>query len=313
MKVSIVTTVKNEESSIGSLLDSLINQAKKASEIIVVDGGSSDKTIEIIKHYQKKHPTIKLLRENCTRSVGRNLGIEIAKSEIIAITDAGCIAKSDWVEKITDPFVNKEVDIVAGFYDMVVTSGLGRAMSVFLGVTPRKFDNSFFPSARSMAFTKRAWEIIGGFPEKYRYAEDTHFNYFAKKAGLRFVRVKDARVEWRIPETISGFKNKIFEYALGDAQAGYWLFPEKGLMSHNIKALTVFARYTLGILLLVFSISSTPLFFLFILLVLLYFVWSFRKVYFETREVSSSLYGPFVQVISDFYVMYGFLSGILGK
>ena len=89
MNISICITTFNEEGSIGPLLDSLLAQTKKAEEIVIVDGGSTDKTVEIIRHYQKKDRRIKLLTEKCSRAKGRNIGIEIAKNEIIAITDAG--------------------------------------------------------------------------------------------------------------------------------------------------------------------------------------------------------------------------------
>ena len=53
MKVSFITTVFNEENSIQKLLDSLLKQSKKLHEVVIVDGGSSDKTIERIKNYDK--------------------------------------------------------------------------------------------------------------------------------------------------------------------------------------------------------------------------------------------------------------------
>jgi len=50
-KASFITTVLNEENTIESLLGSLINQTKKPDEIIIVDGGSSDKTIRKIENF----------------------------------------------------------------------------------------------------------------------------------------------------------------------------------------------------------------------------------------------------------------------
>jgi glycosyltransferase involved in cell wall biosynthesis len=312
MNISICITTFNEEGSVGALLDSLLAQSKKPDEIIIVDGGSSDKTIEIIRHYQKKDKRIKLLTERCSRAKGRNLGVEIAKNDIIAITDAGCVADSNWLKNITAPFATGRVDISAGFYKMVGDSKFQKAESVFLGVTPGKFGVNFLPSTRSMAFRKSAWEQVGGFPEgKGNSAEDTDFNYKAVKLGLKYSRVKNAIVEWGMPDTISGFLFKIFSYAKWDAKYGVWWHPTQRLASHNIKALLIILRYMVGLLLLIMSLKYSYLFPIFLVILFLYLLWSFRKVFLEFRNWAVALWGPVLQIAADMAVMTGFLTGLL--
>jgi glycosyltransferase involved in cell wall biosynthesis len=145
MNISICITTLNEEGTIVPLLDSLLNQSKKPEQIIFVDGGSTDKTVEIIRHYQQKDSKIKLLVEKCPRARGRNFACEIAKGEIIAMTDAGCIADRDWLKNITKPFDTGKVDVSAGFYKMTGNSTLQKAESAFLGVRPGKFNYHFLP------------------------------------------------------------------------------------------------------------------------------------------------------------------------
>ena len=305
MNISVCITVLNEESGIAKLLDSLLAQTKKPNEIIVVDGGSSDRTIEIITHYQKKDRIIKLLKEKCSRARGRNLGVEIAKGDIIAITDAGCIAEPNWIKNLTSPFENKEVEVVAGFYKMTALNPFEEAESVFLGVAPENFNVSFLPSARSLAFRKETWEKVGGFPESLEdTAEDTVFNYKLLKAGVKYARVKDAIVGWGMPTTLKDFYKKVFFYAKGDAKTKILFFPGKGLMSHNIKAILVFLRYILGIILVIFSFNSTPLLFILLILISLYLFRAYKK---------AGFWGVVLQFTSDFAVMSGFLSGILGR
>lgn len=314
MNISLCITTFNEEGGIGSLLDSLISQTQKPDEIIVVDGGSTDRTIEIINHYQKRFGGIKLLKEKCTRAKGRNLGIEVSKNEIVAITDAGCVADKDWLKEIIGPFIHKEVDISAGFYKMTGKNQLQKAMGVFLGVMPRNFGIHFLPSTRSMAFRKSAWEEVGGFPEsRENSAEDTDFNYKAVKLGLKYARVKSAVVEWGMPESLSDFFYKIQSYAKWDVQYGIWWHPSQGLASHNIKALSVLLRYLVAISLLFLSLKFAYLFPIMVVLFLIYLVWSFRKVQIAFGDSRIGIYGPVLQITTDFAVMTGFIKGIIGK
>ncbi len=313
MNISICITTFNEEGSIGALLDSLLVQTKKPDEIVVVDGGSTDKTIEIIRHYQKKDRRIKLLTEKCSRAKGRNLGVEIAKNDIIAITDAGCVADPDWLKNLTASFATGRVDISAGFYKMVGDSRFQKAESVFLGVTPRKFDINFLPSTRSMAFRKNAWELVGGFPEgKGNSAEDTDFNYKAVKLGLKYSRVKNAVVEWGMPRTLNEFRFKIFEYAKWDAKYGIWWHPIQRFMSHNIKAVLILLRYILGFGILLLSFKYHSVLPIFLIFLFAYLFWSFRKVFLEFRSWEVAVYGPILQITADIAVMSGFISGIIG-
>src|SRR3972149_5975409 len=158
MKVSVCITVLNEEGSMGELIQSLLSQTKKPDEIFIVDAGSIDKTVEIIRHFQKKDKRIKLLVEKGSTAHGRNMATELAKYTIIASIDAGCVAKRDWLKKLTEPFKYKEVDLVAGFYEMQAKNPMQEVMNVFHGITPQMYDpTTFLPSARSVAFRKSVW------------------------------------------------------------------------------------------------------------------------------------------------------------
>lgn len=309
MKVSVCVTVLNEEKSIAELLEAILYQTRKPDEIVIVDGGSTDGTLEIISKFQKRSKKIKLLTERSSRAKGRNLSVEISNSEIIAMTDAGCVPQKDWLKNIVKPFEYK-VDVVAGFYKMKTTNRFQKALSAFLGILPQNFDEKFLPSTRSIAFTKEVWEKVGGFPEKMDgTAEDTVFNLKLISHGIRLSRVKNAVVEWGMPGDFTEFFWKIYNYALGDSKSRVWAFPGKGLTSHNIKALFVVIRYILGIWIagVCFMYGLAPLV---LVLVLIYIIWSFKKIYDLFGDWRTALWGPPVQLVCDIAVIGGFILGL---
>jgi len=123
--------------------------------------------------------------------------------------------------------------------------------------------------------------------------------------------VKNAVVEWGMPESIKEYFFKIFTYAKSDVKSKIWIFPGKGITSHNIKSLFVFLRYLvfLGLLLLSFAKLLSPFYLYFVLFV--YIIYIFRKVYIAFEELDTALLGIFVQFITDFAVISGFLSGLI--
>jgi len=173
MKFSLVITVLNEEKTIGKLLEALAKQTKKPDEIIFVDGGSSDRTVAYLKSRAagkasgdaRQISNLKIfIKPGASIAQGRNFGIRKAKGEIIAMTDAGCTPHRDWFEKITKPFEEKSVDIVAGFYQMTGETVFQKCLACYLGILPEKLNpKNFMPSARSIAFRKEIWEKISGF------------------------------------------------------------------------------------------------------------------------------------------------------
>jgi glycosyltransferase involved in cell wall biosynthesis len=317
MTISLCITVLNEEKNIASLLDSIYVGTKKPTEIVIVDGGSTDNTVEIIRHYQKKYGNIKLLIEKGGIAHGRNASIDIARGEIIAQIDSGCVAKPNWLAKLTEPFNNKNVDIVAGFYEMPAGSPLQAAINVFHGVPPERFDpKTFIPSARSVAFRKAVWITIGGYSEKLKNAgEDTLFFYESVKNNFRIVRVEEARVIWEEARnlTLKGSLKKFFNYAKGDAKTGIWWHPTKQLASHNIKISLIFIRYFIGLGLILVTILGfiSPLVLVF--LAILYLIYPIYKWHDVVKNWWGRFWLPVIQILSDFAVMSGFVSGILNK
>lgn len=112
--LSVIIPVYNGEKTIGECIESLLNQdyPKDKYEIIVVDNNSGDKTAQIVKKYP-----VRYLEEKAIQSdfAARNRSIRhAANGQILAFTDADCIASRDWLKKSVKAFEDDRIGCVAG-------------------------------------------------------------------------------------------------------------------------------------------------------------------------------------------------------
>ncbi len=97
VNISVIIPVYNAEEYLSKCLDSVINQTLKDIEIICINDGSTDNSIEILKKYAKKDPRIIIIdKENGGAGSARNKGLKIAKGKYIHFIDA-----DDWIDKDT--------------------------------------------------------------------------------------------------------------------------------------------------------------------------------------------------------------------
>lgn len=221
MKVSLITTFKNEEKGIGDFLGSVFSQSRLPDELVMVDGGSTDGTIGLVEAYPRgKIPARLILEAGCNISRGRNRAIEAAAHDVIAVTDAGCILETNWLEELVGPMErDPEIDVVAGIYTVESAGVWERLTSAYLMPFPDRVCRDM-PSGRSTGFRKAAWKRAGGYPEWLDHAEDSYFALQLKKSGCRFFFSPKASVRWRPRSTPRSFLVQYYRYAVGDGRAG---------------------------------------------------------------------------------------------
>ncbi len=111
--VSVIIPVFNSEELLKQCLDSVLNQTLKDFEIICVDDGSTDNSLEILRKYEENDERIIVLyQENAGAGVARNKGIEIAKGEYIAFIDSDDWIESDALEKLYNNIKHNDSDMV---------------------------------------------------------------------------------------------------------------------------------------------------------------------------------------------------------
>lgn len=113
-KVSIIIPVYNKAPYLDSCISSVINQTYKNLEIIIIDDGSTDNSLEICENYRKKDERIQLIsQENQGVSVARNKGIQKASGEWIYFLDADDYLELDAFEILVNEIIqDKEIDLI---------------------------------------------------------------------------------------------------------------------------------------------------------------------------------------------------------
>lgn len=222
LKFSIVATVRNEAATIRSFVESLLAQERAPDEIVIVDGNSADGTTEILLEYANQGK-IRLISRECNIAQGRNLGIGQAHNAYIAVTDAGCAVEPRWLLHIAECFSSDECpDVVAGNFRFECATEFEEA--VVYATFPVERDNTpaarYYPSSRSVAFRKAAWEACGGYPEWLYAAEDTLFNIRLRQLGFKFCFCRDAIVRWRPRENWKALARQRINFARGNARVG---------------------------------------------------------------------------------------------
>jgi glycosyltransferase involved in cell wall biosynthesis len=227
-QISLVITVKNEESTVARLLGSIASQTRKPDEVFIVDGGSEDRTISVIEGYKNQLSGLKVVIEpGANISEGRNRGIKEARHNVIAVTDAGCRLDPEWLERLSSklgpdvlwcagdhlPDAENQFEEVVG---MCSTEGYFTADS-----------KRFKATARNLLFRKEAWAEVGGFPEFLEISEDAFFIFKLIDKGYKFHYVPEAKVYWKPRSSYGGIYKQFFRYAYWAARGGivfkiYW-------------------------------------------------------------------------------------------
>jgi len=199
MRVSVVVPVRNEEGSLGALLDSLLGQTVPPDEVLLADGGSSDDTVALARSYADRG--VRLLEIGpAYPGRGRNAGIRAARNDWVALTDGGCVADPAWIESLlrSRETLPGETGVVFGECRPRLADEWDVAQALTFVGCPDP-DTGLRPRSIASSLVHRAvWRQVGGFPEHLRAAEDLVFMERLDAARVPTVRSREAVVFWRL-------------------------------------------------------------------------------------------------------------------
>ena len=110
--MSVVIPALNEGQHVGSLLSDVIRQTKSADEVIVVDAGSGDDTVCVVRRF----PGVTLLAGTPPVAAGRNLGGRSASGDVLIFLDADVRLEKDFFEGFLEEFERRRLDVACPLY-----------------------------------------------------------------------------------------------------------------------------------------------------------------------------------------------------
>ena len=218
MSISIVIRAFNEERHLNRLLFGLFQQTYPHPEVILVDSGSTDRTLAIAS--QNSVQVVHIQPEDFTFGRSLNTGISAATNEYIVITSAHCYpVYPDWLEQLTSPFKNKEIALCYGKQRGGVNNHYSEHQFF------RKYfpDNSVINQAHpyshnaNAAIRRTLWEEHP-YDETLTGLEDLEWSSWAMESGYEVAYVAEAEVIHEHDETMQQVYNRYKREAIAVKQ-----------------------------------------------------------------------------------------------
>ncbi len=205
MRLSLIMATVGRTEEVGHMIGSLANQSDPGFELIVVDQNPDDRLMLYIQAGRAQGLDIHHVRlEPPSLSAARNLGISLARHEILAFPDDDCWYETNVIENVRNRFVAEPQlgGVVARWEEQA--KGLGREdLSGQLSLHAWRRFRGGEASSIALFFRRELFEALGGFDERlgvgrwYGAGEETDFLLRALTFGARFDHAPEARVHHR--------------------------------------------------------------------------------------------------------------------
>ena len=321
-KLAIVMPVRNEEKYLGQTLDQIYLQdfPMDKLEVVISEGGSTDRTREIAESYRNRFGSLKVLdNPRQLPSSGRNVGIKNSTAPYILILDGHTfIPSKNFLKDIVEIFEKTKAHCLCrpqplnppdiNEFEKSVAICRGSA----LGHKPGSeiysdSEGEVDPTSSGAVYHRSVFEKIGYFDEHFDACEDVDFNYRVKLAGFKAYLSPKLKVFYYPRNSLQGLWRQMNRYGMGRFR-----FSRKHKIFTPVQWLAGFLTL-MFFLMLVLSFISHPIFEVFktitafyILVVILFSLYLALK----EKHLGCFLYGPLIFPTVHFGLGMGFLKAM---
>lgn len=228
--ITLVMPVLNEERFVRETIQELLaqNYPKSSYEIIVADGGSTDRTREIVREISSRHSQV-ILIDNPERlpSSGRNVGFRNGRGDLFLVVDGHCLIATDKLLSNLaacfersgadclgrpQPFVIPEEPTFQRAIALARSSPLGHSSNSYIHANKEGWVS---PVSVGCAYRRNVFEKIGYVDESFDACEDVEFNYRVEKAGFRSFFCPSIAIHYFPRETLYALGRQMMRYGEG--------------------------------------------------------------------------------------------------
>jgi succinoglycan biosynthesis protein ExoA len=223
---TVVVPALNEERHIRACLESVLSQTYHDLQVLVVDGGSTDHTADIVNECSRSDRRVRLLTNpggGIPRSL--NFGLQAAQGRYLIRIDAHSVVPTDYIATVVDLLRGGRWAGVGARKDAQATTATGRAIARALG-SPFGVGNSVYHHGTTEqavdhipfgAYPTELVRRLGGWNEDLTANEDYELDYRIRRAGGRLLFTPQMRIDWCCRESIGELFKQYRRYGRGKA------------------------------------------------------------------------------------------------
>lgn len=218
--ISVIIPVYNGRKYLKEALESVARQTLLPVELILVDDGSSDDSLELLQEMELPFPVIKIRQDNGGQGAARNHGSRLAQGKYLAFLDQDDRWYPEHLEKLVQPFSKmRRIGWVYSNLDEIDRQGQLVSISLLNRLSSRhpktnlidmlSHDMFILPSASIIL--KEAFDSVNGFDTRLRGYEDDDIFLRLFRKGYRNVFLPQPLSQWRIYHSSSSFSSRMAE------------------------------------------------------------------------------------------------------